>query len=216
MSGYRVLVAIIAIQLLAIVGLGLFWHPVPPRTERQLPPPVANPGGNFELTGARGPVSLTDFRGKAVLLYFGYTFCPDICPTSLLATSAGLRQLSADELKQVQVIFVSVDPERDTPKQLADYVAFFHPNIIGATGTKAQIDDITRRYGVVYRRQATTGTSQYVVDHSAETYLIRPDGRLTGSLPHGAAPEDVIGAIRALLRGQALPALPLPSTGASS
>jgi protein SCO1/2 len=216
MNRQRLLVAIAVAQVILILGLGFFWHPVPSSAERELPPPALVSGGDFELTGHLGPVKLADYRGKIVLLYFGYTFCPDICPTSLLATSAGLRLLTPDELDKVQVLFISVDPERDTPKQLADYVAFFHPKIIGITGTPKQIAQLAPRYGVAYRKQAAEGNGQYVVDHSADTYLITPDGRLAGTLPHATAANHVAAAVRALLQGQPLPVLPQPSPGASS
>jgi protein SCO1/2 len=216
MNKNRLLIAVILAQIIAILGLSLFWHPIPPSAERQLPPPAIITGGDFELTGHHGPVKLSDYRGKIVLLYFGYTFCPDICPTSLLATAAGLRLLTPDELNRVQVIFVSVDPERDTPKQLADYVAFFHPKIIGITGTPEKIAELAPRYGVVHRKQAAEGNGQYVVDHSADTYLITPEGTLAGTLPHATPAKHVAAAIRALQQGQALPVLPSPPTGASS
>jgi protein SCO1/2 len=216
MNKNPLLIAVIVAQIIAIIGLGFFWHPIPSSAERELPPPAIVTGGDFELSSHSGPVKLADYRGKIVLLYFGYTFCPDICPTSLLATSAGLHLLTAEELDKVQVIFVSVDPERDTPKQLANYVAFFHPKIIGITGTPEKIAELAPRYGVVYRKQAAEGNGQYVVDHSADTSLITPEGTLAGTLPHATPAHHVAAAVRALLQGQALPVLPQPSTGASS
>jgi protein SCO1/2 len=197
MISNRVLLAIIALLVATILGLALFWHPVPARHERELATPP--PGGNFRIETARGPVSLQDYRGKVVLLYFGYTFCPDICPTSLLATATALKALTPAELAQVQTIFISVDPKRDTVNQLAEYVRFFHPSIIGATGTAEQIAEIAQRYGVSYTLQPPDGTGNYVVDHTGLTYLIAPDGRLTGSLPHAAPQNHVLAAIRSLL-----------------
>jgi protein SCO1/2 len=203
----RGLLALIALLVALDLGLALFWQPVPEAHERTLPVPTAPPaGGDFQLDTAHGPLALHDFRGKVVLLYFGYTFCPDICPTSLLATAAALRALKPAELAQVQTIFVSVDPERDTVKQLADYVRFFHPSIIGATGTPEQIAEIAARYGVSYVIQKPDANRNYVVDHSALTYLIDPDGRLVGTLPHAAPADQTLAAVRGLL--------PSPSKGA--
>lgn len=145
----------------------------------------------FALRSAQGPVRLSDFRGKVVLLYFGYTSCPDVCPTSLTATARALRQLTPEQLAKVQTIFVSVDPERDTPEHLAEYSAFFHPSMIGVTGTDAEVAEAARPFGVVYARQKATGATGYVVDHSAYTYLIAPDGHLASRLPH-AAPAGVV------------------------
>jgi protein SCO1/2 len=197
MISNRSLLAIIILLAAAIIGLALFWHPVPAKHERELAAPP--PGGNFHIDTAQGRVSLQDYRGKVVLLYFGYTFCPDICPTSLVATAAALKALTPAELARVQTIFISVDPKRDTVKQLAEYVRFFHPSIIGATGTAEQIAEIAQRYGVSYILQPPDAAGNYVVDHSGLTYLIAPDGRLTGSLPHAAAQDHILAAIRSLL-----------------
>ena len=191
----RLLASIAAFLLAAVVGLALFWQPDLP--ESPLPRAGLPAGGDFTVQTADGPLALHALRGKLVLLYFGYTFCPDICPTSLAATAEGLRRLSADELARVAVIFVSVDPERDTPARLKDYVAFFHPAIVGVTGTPAEIADVARRYGVSYAIQkAATAGGGYVVDHSADTYLVGPDGRLAGRIAHATPPEQVAAAIR--------------------
>lgn len=195
----RALLALVTLLAAAIVGLVLFWNPAPPAKappHGALPSGTAPTGGDFTLQSASGPVSLTDHRGKVVLLYFGYTYCPDICPTSLTATAQGLAGLAPAELARVQMIFVSVDPDRDTPERLKDYAPFFHPSIIGVTGTKAQIDDVARRYGASYAKQEIAGVANYVVDHSALTYVIAPDGRLVGSLPHAASPQQVTAEIR--------------------
>jgi len=149
------------------------------------------PGGDFTLTSVHGPVSLHDFRGKWVLLYFGYTYCPDICPTNLGNLSVAWRQLPPEQQKQVQILFVSVDPKRDTPERLQQYVDYFGANIIGLTGSKTVIDEITQRYGVVYRMVPVKDSAMgYLVDHSAFTYLIDPQGRLITQLPHGTTPAQ--------------------------
>lgn len=194
----RLLLAIVVLLVALITGLGLFWDPELP--ESPLPVAAAPAGGDFTLHSADGPVALADFRGKAVLLYFGYTFCPDVCPTSLSATAAGLNQLTADELAKVAVLFVSVDPKRDTPARLKEYAAFFHPAMIGLTGSADEIAEIGRRYGIFYaEQQVATAGDGYVVDHSSDTYVIGRDGRLLGKLPHGAAPEQVVAEIRKVL-----------------
>src|SRR5574343_1567339 len=136
----RILALIAAVLAASLVGLALFWEPEIP--EPPLPRAAGPVGGDFTLQSADGPVSLHDFRGKLVLLYFGYTFCPDICPTSLTATAAGLQQLTPEEARRVAMLFVSVDPKRDTPAHLKEYAAFFHPNITGATGTPEVIAGI--------------------------------------------------------------------------
>ncbi len=114
-----------------------------------------------------------------VLLNFGYTHCPDVCPTSLSILAQVLNELSADELTSVQSVFVSVDPKRDSFKVLDEYVRYFHPNILGVTGSEREIAAVAKRYGVQYEEVALEGSSfGYAVNHSAVTYLITPEGKM--------------------------------------
>jgi protein SCO1 len=197
--GERILMVIAALLAVVVAGVAFFWQPEMP--ERPLPAAVIAAGGDFTLQSASGPVSLKDYRGKLVLLYFGYTYCPDICPTSLAATSEGLRQLKPEELAQVAMIFVSVDPKRDTPERLKEYVEFFHPAIVGVTGTPESIAEIAKRYGVFYAEQKVeTAGGGYVVDHSADTFIVAPDGQLVGKIAHATPPDQVVVAIRKHLK----------------
>src|SRR5664279_2460653 len=167
----RILMVFAGLLAVAIVGVGLLWQPEMP--ERQLPKAVSLSGGDFTLQSAGGPVALKDYSGKLVLVYFGYTYCPDICPTSLAATAEGLKLLLPEELARVAMIFISVDPKRDTPARLKEYVEFFHPAIVGVTGSPENIAEIAKRYGVFYAEQKVeTAGGGYVVDHSAETLII--------------------------------------------
>ncbi|HEX9195011.1 MAG TPA: SCO family protein [Azonexus sp.] len=194
----RILMTIAGLLAALVLGLALFWQPELP--ERPLPRAALPEGGDFTLESADGPVSLKDFRGKVVLVYFGYTYCPDICPTSLAATSEGLKQLTPEELARVAMILVSVDPKRDTPAMLKEYVNFFHPAIVGVTGTPEEIAGIAKRYGVFYAEQKVeTAGGGYVVDHSADTYVISADGKLVGKIAHATPPDQVVEAIRKFL-----------------
>jgi protein SCO1/2 len=162
----------------------------------------APPGGDFTLQSKDGPVSLKDFRGKVVFLYFGYTKCPDICPTSLAFTSEVLSSLTEEELKQVKGIFVSVDPKRDTPELLAEYVEYFHPNFIGVTGSEKEIAEVSKLYGAQYYEVELEGSAfGYSVNHSAAVYLIQPDGGLRFIFPHATPPSVMLEAVRYLLAG---------------
>ena len=193
LSGVAVLLA------LAIVGVALFWEPALP--EAPLPKAGMPPGGDFTVQTTQGPLSLHDYRGKLVLVYFGYTYCPDICPTSLAATAEGLRQLTPEELARVAMIFVSVDPKRDTPQRLKEYAEFFHPAIVGATATPEVIAEVAKRYGVFYAEQKVeTAGDGYVVDHSADTYIVAPDGQLVGKIAHATPPDQVVLAISKYLK----------------
>jgi protein SCO1/2 len=194
----RILMAIAGLLTALVLGLVIFWQPELP--ERPLPRAALPEGGDFTLQSAGGPVSLKDFRGKVVLVYFGYTYCPDICPTSLAATSEGLKQLTPDELARVAMIFVSVDPKRDTPARLKEYVEFFHPSIVGVTGTPENIAEIAKRYAVFYAEQKVeTAGEGYVVDHSADTYVIAADGKLVAKIAHATPSDQVAASIRKYL-----------------
>ncbi len=191
----RILTVIAGLLALAVLGVALFWQPEMP--ERPIPRAAIAAGGDFTLQSAAGPVSLKDYRGKLVLVYFGYTFCPDICPTSLAATAEGLKQLTPEELARVAMIFVSVDPKRDTPERLKEYAEFFHPAIVGVTGTPEAIAEIAKRYGVFYAEQKVeTAGGGYVVEHSSDTFVIAPDGQLVAKIAHATPPDQVVVAIR--------------------
>lgn len=156
-------------------------------------------GGDFTLQSADGPVSTQTYRGKVLLIYFGYTFCSDICPTSLATAADALAHLAPTELAQVQPLFISVDPERDTPARLKEYAAFFHPSMIGITGSPQAVAAVAQAYGASYARQEVQSAGGYVVDHSSFIYLVAPDGHLAASLPHGTASGDISRVIRDLL-----------------
>lgn len=160
-------------------------------------------GGDFVLHSSQGMFSLKQLRGKVVLLYFGYTKCPDVCPTSLSIIAQALNELSGDELKSVQAVFVSVDPKRDNFKVLDDYVSYFHPNLIGVTGSEREIAEVAKRYGVKFEEVALEGSSfGYAVNHSAITYLVTPEGDLRYIFPHETPSFVILEAIRYLLAGK--------------
>lgn len=195
----RVLAVIAALLLAGVLGLALLWQPV----VQELPLPRAGlpEGGDFTVQTASGPVSLHDFKGKLVLLYFGYTFCPDICPTSLSTISAALQAMQPDEAKQVAVIFISVDPERDTPEHLKEYAGFFDPRFVAGTEHLEKITEITRRYGIFFAAQKSeTAGGSYVVDHSAETLVVNENGQLVGKIAHGLSPDQVVETIRKYMK----------------
>lgn len=156
-------------------------------------------GGDFVLPSTVGMLDTTTLRGKVLLIYFGYVNCPDVCPVSMAAGVAALNSLTANEREHVRMIMVSVDPERDTPASLKNYVSYFHPALIGAVGTAEQTATIARSFGVGYLRQPTQPDGKYAVDHSALTYVVGRDGKLADTLPLGAPTERVVGVVRGLL-----------------
>jgi protein SCO1 len=160
---------------------------------------AAPKGGDFTLQSVNGPVSTTALRGKVILLYFGYTQCPDICPTSLSLMAQALNELTPEELARVVGLFVSVDPKRDTTARLAEYVGYFHPNFIGLTGTPEAVAAAAKLYGAQYSfTDADDSAMGYIVNHSATIYLIDQAGVLRFAFPHGTSPETMLGAIRML------------------
>ncbi|WP_295427647.1 SCO family protein [uncultured Thiodictyon sp.] len=179
-----------------------FWEPVPAPGDQHRPPALAAPptGGDFRLTAGGETLDLKDLRGQVVLIYFGYTWCPDICPTNLAFIAAALKALTPEELARVQVLFISVDPQRDDPRRLARYAGYFHPRIRGVTGSADQLAAAARRYGAAYRRvEQSDSALGYLVDHSAYTYLVDPRGALVQTLDHATPPPVITAAIRKLL-----------------
>jgi protein SCO1 len=180
----------------ALLWVLLVWEPQPPREHAALGLAQPPAGGDFVLQSWRGPERLVDLRGKVVLIYFGYTWCPDVCPTNLAIISKALEALPAEALERVQVLFVSVDPERDSTARLREYAGYFHPRILGLTGSPEEIRRVADQYGAAYRRAEPDQTLGYLVDHSAFTYLVAPDGRLVETLEHATPPPRILEAIR--------------------
>ena len=161
------------------------------------PPPLegAAIGGPFTLTGENGePVSWSDFDGKYRTLYFGYTFCPDVCPVDVGRTMAGLKRFEAaspDRAAKVQPQFISVDPERDTPAVLREFTDQFHPRLIGMTGSKEQLDKVTKEFAAQYSLGEKNEEGGYLVNHTSITYLFGPDGEPIAILPTDEGPDAV-------------------------
>ena len=161
---------------------------------------VARPaGGDFVLQSAAGPLDTKALRGNVLLVYFGYVNCPDVCPASMAAGAAALNALTPAEREKTRMIMVSVDPERDTPAKLKEYAAFFHPAMVGVVGTPADTAAIAKSFGVGYVRQPTRADGGYAVDHSSQTFVVGPDGKLMDLLPLGVPTDQVVAAVRKLL-----------------
>lgn len=156
-------------------------------------------GGPFTLTDQTGrEVTERDFAGRFMLIYFGFTYCPDVCPTEL-GVMASAIDILGDQGARVTPALITIDPERDTPAQLADYVSRFHPRMIGLTGTAQQVAQVARAYRVYYARVRPQGSGDYLMDHSSFTYLVGPDGRVRQLFRPETAPEAMAAAIRSHL-----------------
>ena len=157
-------------------------------------------GGDFTLQSNQGEVNLSDFRGKLVLMYFGFTSCPDVCPTSLSSMAASMRELAPEQEAMIQPLFVSVDPDRDTLENIALYSEYFHPTMLGLTGTKETIDKVVKDYGSYYTFIPLENSSlTYTVDHTSRIYLIDQQGQLVSTLGHGTSVDEITEALKALL-----------------
>ncbi len=153
-------------------------------------------GGPFELIDHTGRKRTdADFRGKLLLIYFGYTYCPDICPTDLAQISLTIDKLGAAG-EEVQPLFISVDPERDTTSVLAQYVAMFHPRLIGFTGTPAQIRAVADAYKAYYAKCTPPDGGVYLIDHAGFIYLMGRSGEYLGFFPPGTSAERMVEIIR--------------------
>lgn len=158
-------------------------------------------GKTLQLTDHHGQArTLADFKGKVVTIFFGYTQCPDVCPTALAGMSEVMRQLGPDGDK-VQVIFITVDPERDTPALLAEYVPVFDKRFLGLYGTPDKIAAVAKDFRVFYRKSGDL-TGHYTIDHSAGTYVFDPQGRLRLYVKHAEEPAVIAADIKALLAGK--------------
>jgi protein SCO1/2 len=149
----------------------------------------------FSLTNQDGrPVTQAQFDGKYRLVYFGFTFCPDVCPVDLQNIGKAMRQLEKSDpalADRVQPIFITVDPERDTPAVMKQYVAAFHPRIIGLTGTSEQIAEVAKKHGVYAQKEDRPGSSEYLVNHSRIALLFGPKGEPIAIVPHDQGAEAI-------------------------
>lgn len=159
-------------------------------------------GKDFALTDHGGkPRRLADFKGKAVVLFFGYTNCPDVCPTTLATMREAMALLGTDA-ERVQVLFATVDPARDTPALLAQYVPAFHPSFLGLYGDEQTIAAVARDFKVFYVKRAGSKPDNYTVDHSTGSFAFDPSGKLRLLVRHGETPANVAADLKLLLSGK--------------
>ncbi len=157
-------------------------------------------GKDFALTDFNGkPRTLADFRGKAVVIFFGYTQCPDVCPTTLAELAEAMKRLGADA-ERVQVLFVTVDPERDTPELLSKYVPAFDPRFLGLTGDADALARTAKEFKILYQKQPGATPGSYTMDHSAGTFIFDPQGRLRVYVSYGQGAEVFAHDLQELLR----------------
>jgi len=163
----------------------------------------ASIGGPFELTDHTGArFTDEDLAGDYALIYFGYTFCPDVCPTELGEIAVALDQLDKDA-DRVRPVMITIDPERDTAEVLSEYVPLFHERLVGLTGTAEEVREVATSYRVFYRRFEDPNYTYYLMDHTSFVYLLAPSGEIAAMFRYGTPPEDMVTTIRQHMRGNA-------------
>ncbi len=190
-------------KLLAPVALGLSLCALSACTAQEsgggqteeAPLKGAKMGGDFTLTNQDGEkITFSDFDGQYRMLYFGYTYCPDVCPIDLQQLALGLKQFEKQDPKRgsnIQPIFVSIDPERDTPEVMKQYLAAFHPRYIGLTGSAEEIAEVAKKYLVLYEKTEPNEEGGYLVAHTQMAVLYGPKGEPVAILPHDGTPQEI-------------------------
>lgn len=189
----KTLLAILGIAL--VLGIGLTYRLMMMGTETNSSG-AASIGGPFELVNQDGEtVTQDDFKGKYMLTYFGYTFCPDVCPTELQVMGTALDMMPQDIADEITPVFFTVDPERDTVEAVAEYVPYFHDRMVGLTGTVEQTTAAAKAFRVYYAKAIPEGepedTDTYLMDHSSFVYLMDREGKFVRHFNYGTSPEDM-------------------------
>lgn len=188
-----------ALFALILLVLGGWWTRAPELHGVLLQSP--RQADDFTLIASTGePLQFSDLRGQYVLLYFGYTFCPDVCPTTLNDLKQMAAALGERKMEDVQVVFVSVDPQRDTPERLALYTASFNPDFIGMTGELEDIQRVASQFGIFFEAQPGTVDTGYLVDHTSSITVIDPEGYVRMIFPYGATGEEMAADMSYLMR----------------
>ena len=188
--------------VLAVISIGIgLWAGM----QGKSPTPVVgypDLGGDFTLQSDRGPIDLADYRGKVVPIYFGFTHCPDVCITSLSSIAAGLKALSDEERAQVQPMFITIDPERDTAERVGEYARYFYPEMIGLTGSLEEITQVAKAHFVIFEKVPLEDSEMgYTMDHSSIVYVVGKDGVIRSMIHHGEKPSVIAETLRQALAG---------------
>lgn len=199
-TGRIIRIAVACTVGLLIAALVAWWSIQRDQRAAMPAPVVATPGvqigGPFALVAHTGE-AVTDeaYTGKFRLMFFGFTYCPDICPTELQVMATALDRLDPAVAAKVQPLFVSIDPARDTPAAMAEYVAQFHPAIVGLTGTAEQVDAVAKTFRVYYAKAPGGDAESYLMDHTTYTYLMGPKGEFLTVFARGTTAEDMAAAV---------------------
>lgn len=199
--------ALSVLLLLASLGMAGWWYATQPGDRVQSVDSGGHVpiGGPFELVDQEGhTVTEADFAGQYTLVYFGFTYCPDICPTALWEMTQALDMLAEEDpakAEKVTPVFITVDPERDDVEAMKAYAEHFHPRLVALTGTPDRIAEAAREYRVYYKKVEDASASTYLMDHSGFIYLMGPDGEFLTSFTHRTKPEELLATLKSRVRG---------------
>lgn len=195
------LVGLFSLLLLGAVAAGVFLFSPPADFRGTVYAEPYPPAPEIELTRANGAsFRLSEMRGDAVLLFFGYTSCPDVCPTTMAELKQALEKLGEEDAKHVQVLFITVDPARDTPERMQEYVNHFNPDFIGLSGTESELAEVWKEYGVFRETVEGNSAAGYLVDHTARVTLIDRDGNLRLSYAFDTPVDSIVHDLKLLLK----------------
>ena len=200
MDKRTLLVGLLTFLVVGIVAAGAFLFSEPAGFQGTAYTEPYPPAPEFELARSSGSFRLADTRGNIVLLFFGYTSCPDICPTTMSELKTALERIGEENAENVKVIFVTVDPERDTPERVQEYVNHFDPDFIGLSGSEAELAPIWNKYGVYREIVEGTSAAGYLVNHTARVTMIDQDGYLRVSYGFDAPVENIVHDLQLLLK----------------
>ncbi len=206
----RALIVFLAGLAVLLAGAALWLYSNPPAQVGSAGGEVSSQGralvgGPFTLTDQHGETRrAADFAGRYMLIYFGFTYCPDVCPTALVAMTQALDRVAETapaRAERIVPIFVSVDPERDRPEVLASYAEHFHPRLVALTGSAEAVSKAADAYRVYYRKVEDPSASDYLIDHTSIIYLMGPDGEYVTHFSHGTSVEDMVAGLRRHVEG---------------
>lgn len=157
-------------------------------------------GGDFTLQSEQGPFRLSALKGSVVLIYFGFTSCPDVCPTTLSDVTAAFKKMPLQQTEQVKFLFITVDPERDTLTKLKDYSSYFHPAIIPLSGSADQLEKVAQSYGAYFRKVPIKSALGYTMDHSTNIFVVDKQGVFADTIAYSSSPDKIVEVIQKYLQ----------------